>query len=58
MPSIGNRKIFTNWDSLHDVTRVRGFGTKWIAWIDLWFKSAKVKILVNGETTKLYVSKV
>ena len=36
------------WECVIEALRSWGYGDKWVSWINLWLRSAKVSILVNG----------
>lgn len=46
-----------DWRCLFEVLEGRDFGSKLINWIRLWLTSAKVQVLVNGESGKEIVCK-
>lgn len=37
-----------DWDFLFDLLMARGFGNRWVGWIQSMLYSSKVNILVNG----------
>ncbi|XP_039143982.1 uncharacterized protein LOC120281134 [Dioscorea cayenensis subsp. rotundata] len=47
-----------DWDFLLDLLKVRGFGDRWIGWINCILLSSKAIILVNGSRMGMCVTKV
>lgn len=41
-----------DWDCIEEVFRARGFGQRWLIWINKWLRSIKVQILIYGEAGK------
>lgn len=40
------------WEALVERLCSRGFGERWIRWIETWCQSVKVKLLINGKVRK------
>lgn len=41
-----------DYECLSEVLHLRGFGDRWILWIEIWLKSTKAQILINGMIDK------
>lgn len=46
-----------DWACVTGILRQRGFGSRWIHWINVWPYSTKVCVLINGKSRKVIVCK-
>ena len=53
------RKAFdsVNWDALKQILAARGFGDRWIRWVDSILTTSSSRILINGNPGERILSK-
>lgn len=43
-----------NWDFLFEILRSRGFSSYWVKWIERIVKNGSVRVMLNGEESKIF----